>query len=676
MSRHRVVLAATAALVGCGALAGAFLVCVLAAGVFTGARLRSTPAAPTAAAPTAVASTAAASTPVAVATPQPEAIEMTRILEAAEIPVRDLVDLARRLKGIDEVPTPPPGPAQPIPIGTTESFFVLNSDTEEHARVRAVLRAATPHVYFWIQDGVPFDDVALRETVDRFEEATYPTNRAFFGSEWTPGVDGDPHLYILLTRGMGDSVAGYFSSQDEYPTVINPYSNRHEMFYLNADHVELGSDYDNGVLAHEFQHMIHWANDLNEESWVNEGFSELSAFLNGYDTGGFDETYLLYPDVQLNAWPGSDEYRSPHYGASFLFLAYFLHRFGDEATQALVAHPDNGLVGMERILADQSATGPASLVPRDANDVFADWTVANYLRDPALDSGRYSYPALRFSASPTETVSGCPASPRGATVKQYGADYIRVTCRGPITFHFRGPSEVPVVPTDIRSGEYAFWSNHADESDITLTRSFDLSSASGPLTLRYSTWFDIESNYDYLYVVASTDGGKRWTMLTTPSGTDTDPTGANFGWGYTGTSGGGGAPEWVDESVDLSPFAGMRDVRIRFEYVTDAAVLAPGFLLDDVRVPEIGYREDFENGEGDWEAAGFVRLNNRLPQTFRVQAIERGPNGTRVTPVELDETNTGEFSTTLGEDFDELVVVVSGTTRFTEEAARYEYWVE
>jgi bacillopeptidase F (M6 metalloprotease family) len=66
------------------------------------------------------------------------------------------------------------------------------------------------------------------------------------------------------------------------------------------------------------------------------------------------------------------------------------------------------------------------------------------------------------------------------------------------------------------------------------------------------TWYDLEEDYDYVYVEASLDG-KQWQILTTPSGTPDDPTGNSFGWGYNGVSGG-----WIQESVDLSQFAGQK----------------------------------------------------------------------------------------------------------------------
>ena len=177
--------------------------------------------------------------------------------------------------------------------------------------------------------------------VDEFEYKTYPTNREFFGSEWTPGVDGDPHLYMAYLGGLGDSIAGYFASNDSLPPVVHRFSNGHEMFFLNADTLDVGEDYASSTLAHEFQHMIHANLDRNEESWMNEGFAELAAFLNGFDVGGSDFWFAQNMDLPLTFWPPETD--PLHYGQAFLVMTYFLDRFGEEATKALVATAANGL---------------------------------------------------------------------------------------------------------------------------------------------------------------------------------------------------------------------------------------------------------------------------------------------------------------------------------------------
>ncbi len=85
-------------------------------------------------------------------------------------------------------------------------------------------------------------------------------------------------------------------------------------------------------------------------------------------------------------------------------------------------------------------------------------------------------------------------------------DYINITCAGDHTLTFSGSTAIGLLPPTSDSGEYAFWSNKGDESDMTLTREFDFTSVSGPSRSVYWTWYDIEEDWDYLYLEASTDG--------------------------------------------------------------------------------------------------------------------------------------------------------------------------
>ena len=76
-------------------------------------------------------------------------------------------------------------------------------------------------------------------------------------------------------------VAGYFSSTDEFTTPVEPYSNAHEMFYVNLGVYDPGSFDYLSLLAHEYQHMIHFNADRGETVWVNEGLSELATLVAG-----------------------------------------------------------------------------------------------------------------------------------------------------------------------------------------------------------------------------------------------------------------------------------------------------------------------------------------------------------------------------------------------------------
>lgn len=615
------------------------------------------------------------SLPILVMTDTPPALNMTageetvNILKNEVVPTNDPIDLARRLEGKQNIPETVEGPPGPLASGIEKDFWATNTSTNETFPVRATLRYVSDYLYFWIENGVDYDVRDLQHLAETFDSQIYPTNREFFGSEWTPGVDNDPRLYILYARGLGGSVAGYYSASDQYHPDARQYSNAHEMFFISADLVSLSSQSIEGVIAHEFQHMIHWYQDRNEEVWLNEGFSELAMFLNGYDTGGTEYSYTSDPDLQLNTWPAtSDTY--PHYGAAFLFVAYFLDRFGEEAAQAIVAHPENGLESIQAVLSSIGATDVRTGRPVGVDDVFAEWVITSFINDPGVEDGRFAY--RRYAQAPqagiTEEILDCSPEWETRDVSQYGADYIRIGCAGDTTLWFEGLSEVRVVPVDANSGVYSFWSNRGDESDMTLTREFDLTQVSGPLTLTYQTWYDLEDDYDYLFLVVSEDG-ETWQILRTPSSTDEDPSGNSYGWGYNGYSGG-----WIEESVDLSQFAGKK-IQVRFEYITDMAVNGEGFLLDDVQIPEINYSEDFEAGEGGWDGNGFVRIQNRLPQTFRVAIIRNGRT-ISVETVKLEAGQSASIPLQLGVDVRDAVVVVSGTTRYTTQPASYRFRFE
>jgi len=608
---------------------------------------------------------------VAAPLPAPaEAEAMRQQLAAVQVPVADPIELAGRLQGVTDIPRVLAETAAPIELGSVDQFWVSDEDSGENFQVTAELVYVTPHVYLWVQRGVDYAERDARALADAFEQQIYPTNRDFFGSEWTPGIDGDPHIYILFARGLGSWVAGYYGSMDEYSPLVHEYSNGREMFYISADGQSLRDEYTYGVLAHEFQHMIHWNLDANEDNWLDEGLADVATFLNGFDVGGWDFAFAEDPDIPLTFWPsGSDS--SIHYGQAFLFSAYFMDRFGSEATQSLVSHTANGLDSMDQVLAELGITETDSGRTSTADDAFRDWAVAQLLLDPTVGDGRYSiesYPSAPRLV-PTEDFADCPVAATPFTVNQYGIDVLRISCRGEYRLRFQGQTMIRVLPQDPPTGSWAFWSNRGNVSNMRLTRAFDLRSADAPIELSYRLWYDIEEDWDYVYLEASTDGGTSWEILRTPSGTGTDPSGNSYGWGYTGTSGGETAA-WIEEQVDLSNYAGQ-EILLRFEYVTDASVNGNGLLLDDVALPAIGYEESFESGEAGWQAEGFVRLYNRLPQSYRLMLVERGAE-TRVQELRLNEYNQAEVPLQLGGTYDEAFLVVTGTARASWEPAPYQ----
>jgi bacillopeptidase F (M6 metalloprotease family) len=230
------------------------------------------------------------------------------------------------------------------------------------------------------------------------------------------------------------------------------------------------------------------------------------------------------------------------------------------------------------------------------------------------------------SAAPEVSVSAYPYQTQNSA-NQYSADYTVLTnLSGAQSLDIRVdvPAEVQLIPTDAASGRWIWYSNRGDMSDTTLTRAFDLSGVSSA-TLHYKAWYHLEDQWDYAYILASADNGATWDFLTTPHSTDANPHSSAYGPGYTGQS-----ENWLDESISLDAYTG-KTILLRFEMITDDAISQPGLAIDDVQIPEIGYSSDFETDGGGWEASGWIRVDNRLPQQAWVQAVQQTPNDVTVT---------------------------------------------
>lgn len=608
--------------------------------------------------------------------PPPDVNELTGLstieqLASTVVPTRDLRDLAMRLN--PEIGNIPLVVSEDVPdyaVGDTLEFWVHDLAANRNFRITAELIHKTDVAYAWVEEGKPADRERIAAAIDRFSEQTYAAVRAFFGSEWKPGVDNDPRLHVLHATGLGDGIAGYYSSADQYSRLARPFSNEKEMFYINLSWLNRSANYEyyETVLAHEFQHMILWYRDRNESTWINEGQSEFAQVVAGYDPGmQFAQAFAADPDTQLNTWGESPVGNSAHYGGSFLFMTYFAQRFGADLTRALVAHSANGLEGVDAVLANAGYR-------MTADDLFADWVVANYVDD--LDAlgqeGIYGYRSVDFDSPALAAVhDSYPTEAETATVYNYATDYIALEGAGDLQMHFRGATETRLADLQPNSGRLMWWGHRGDDFDTRLTRQFDLShlSAGTPVEMHAALWYDIEDRYDYGYVMASRDG-KHWTLLTGDYMVAPDSMGSALGPGYTGRSNG-----WVTDRFDLSDYVGGT-VWVRFEYVTDDAINGRGWFVDDVAIPALAYAADFEQGADGWESEGWLLTDNRLEQQWLLQllTLEDGrlvdlervavnDRGQAVIRAQLDGRRSA-------------VVAVSALAPVTTEPAQYEYWID
>ena len=575
-------------------------------------------------------------------------------LRAAPLPRRDPVDLARRLRGLD--PSLAIGPAtgpRPHLDGYQERFWIVDQQAARVSEATATLRLVTPHAYWFVEDGYDgrAPQNALAQSADAFESQTYPAVRRYFGSEPNPGVDGDPHLVFFLGHVPG--VAAYFSGADSYPRSVNPRSNERDMIYVNLDALRPGQPGFDGTLAHEFQHMVLFAHCPDQETWVDEGAADLAT-----QVAGFGETpvrqFVVAPDVQLTAWTNRPADLGAHYQAAYLFLRYFADRFGGwDALPDVLGTCARGPDLFDHYLAAHGAV-------ETFDDLFGDWTVANFVDDRSAADGRYGYATPDVHVSQTLALE--PSTALERSLPQYAADYVELPPGASV--RFQGTSEV--LPIQAAATGPAWWSNRADSLDSTLTRTIDLRGVDRA-TAQFRAWYETEENFDFVYLVASRDGGATWQVLPGQHTVDDRAMGNAFGSGWTGISGSGPSPAWIDESVDLSPVAG-NTVLLRFEYLTDQGYNARGFAFDDFQVPEIGLRDGADGGP--WTANGWVRVTGPIRQPWSLRLAKWDASGA-VSVAEVAVDRTGAATITTDPSASRTVLVIAPTAFRTLEPASY-----
>ena len=565
--------------------------------------------------------TVGSSTPLPTSSAAAALPDMSQILLTSPLPLADAFALNRSMRGRDGTPAKEFEPLSTTPpvedIGTSKPFWTYDFAAKKNLRITATLQIVTDHAKWWVQDDITVDLVGLRQNAAFFEANTYPNNRRIYGSEWTPGIDGDPRINVMLARIPG-AAAGYFSSTDLQPLWVNEFSAQREIVYLNS----LSSKTSwNTTIAHEFCHMIEYGRRKRSSVWFNEGMAQLCEQANGFPFQ-FAQTFIRLPDTQLNDWTDL-ETATAHYGTANLFLEFLRQQAGGDAL--INAFIDKGIDTEADLDTVLQARGQKGLDELYANFVAANAFIGSTPVDPAM-----SYPngmsSVRTPATASDQDRVLTGNKLATSVHNYAARYIELP-RGNISVKFNAGVRTKLLPTDPHSGSAFWWSDRADGLDSRLTRAVDLAKATQQV-LSFWTWYEIEKDYDYAYVAVSTDNGQHWATLPAPATTKDDPNGANLGNGFTANSGGEkDRSSWVKQEVDLSAYAG-KQVLLRFQYVTDGALSLHGFAVDDIQIP--GVLADDAEADNGWQADGFVRSANVVAQRYIVQLLRFTAQGATV----------------------------------------------
>lgn len=274
-------------------------------------------------------------------------------------------------------------------VGETISFYLDKNSSGTARPCPATLKVIGRHCYVYLEKGGNVSADKLARVARIFDEKIYPLTTATFGSEWKPGIDGDPRITLFLVSGMEDS-DGFFYPGDEYTSEKYPTSNEREMLYLSISRMKDIDDFMGHLVAHELQHMIHWHNDANETFWVEEGLSEFAATLFGH-VPWTSEQFFQYPDRNLIDWEDTRE--AENYGHVFLFTDFLLHRPGiSETTRKklvgdIVKNKSAGVLG---VMGSLRRVAPKILF----ESVFRDFCAATFISQSFKGPHQFSFSPL------------------------------------------------------------------------------------------------------------------------------------------------------------------------------------------------------------------------------------------------------------------------------------------
>ena len=351
------------------------------------------------------------------AEPLPLPLRFERALREAE------ARQVRERAGLERGPAPArAGPQGTVPaVGSRRTFKVLNAQGR-FDDVQATVRLVSDRAVLYVDDAAPsggFTASELTAFADTFDDLIHPTVSQAFG---TPSdLDGNERVAVLFTPAVNrltpanssGFIGGFFYGLD---LLDRDGSNRGEIFYAMVPDSE-GRFSDPrprdlvlrvvpAILAHEFQHMVHFNErilkrgaETTEALWLSEGMAQMAeelvaraleasgaiANVEEYRSGNRTRArkYLADPaavSLIVSTGQGSLEER----GAGWLHTLYLWDRYGRDDVLGRLTRTT--LAGTANVAAATGRAWPA---------VLADWFAALYV-DGLSAAYPFEYPSLNL----------------------------------------------------------------------------------------------------------------------------------------------------------------------------------------------------------------------------------------------------------------------------------------
>ena len=577
-------------------------------------------------------------------------------LAQQEAPPFRFADMVARMTGENYTHTPPDDPPRHA-IGHRQSFTLRSGEDYYDIDYEMELRAQTDRVVIWAQLDADYPRWRAQSLARRVETYVLDAVQKRLAAVEPPGIDGDPRLTIALVHDPEGPYGGYFSRGDTHPRQLDSTSNQLELIVINLARDDEYDFYDEilvGHIAHEYAHVLQYHSDYGEEAWLNEGLATYAGFhaakpFLSKSTGHIVASFLLEtPDIGLTQWFAVDE-KGAKYGAAFLFMMHLTQQFGAEIAARLLAEPTNGWRSIVAVLPE--------FTDKSADEVFADWALANYFLDARRGYGYRELDADLTPPTPAVSLNSFPAEHEGE-LPQYASEYIALDVRGADKLRLRlwQDSEARLFGGKVDQGGAYAYAIPADYGNNRLTRAINLD-ASGEVLLEFRFWYELARELEYAYVIISEDDGKTWQTLRGKYTRSSNVYSDYYRQGYTGEP-----KYWRREVIDLSDYA-PGEILLGFELVSNHESSYLGVAIDEIRIDAIDFHEDFESLDEAWDADGWILTDNRLPNNTWLQVAQDTGDQLHVSR-ELF-TGNGELAVELLPGVSQAIVAVSPVTRQT-----------
>ena len=360
--------------------------------------------------------------------------------------------------GNQEIP-----PVRSDAVGSTTTFNILDSypiafSAPSTCRKVVPLPGGSGNAYFYVDDGIGWGSTSI-SVIDSLASAwptIYSRDKFIFGNEPASGsfnnisVTNDLWILIAPPAKMNGNL-GFFWSGDLWASGTYPPSNGRKIFYIA--YYTTPEDIFNikGTLAHEFQHMINYAErkakGVVEQAWLDESMGQYATHICNYgiqygDTVDLQMVNSYFSGVatnSLSSWSGT----GADYGKGYLFGTWLGQKYGaNESVKALL---QTNKVGTEAV---ELFTG------KSFSTILGEWAVALYVNDYSGGlyglrninlKGTYFYPWGTYSLNGIQPISiNSHPNSSNSTVANDGVAYFEYSGGNGNSLNFSLPGAVTV----------------------------------------------------------------------------------------------------------------------------------------------------------------------------------------------------------------------------------------